>query len=120
MLLDYAETAIELQRPELAGEPLLEALGLAGELGSRLDIAYALTLLARLAVDAGDDEAAGRWWSAVEAESAREPINQWDAHRDGFAAAIVRPTPAFEAGFRAGRSLSLEDARRLALGAAPR
>jgi predicted ATPase/class 3 adenylate cyclase len=114
-LLQLAEYAFALGRPVLARGPLMEVLELTQRIGDRLTLGYALSLAARLSSQSGDDMAAGTWWGAVEAESMRAPIAQWDAERDGLAVDVVRPTADFAAGQAVGRSMTLTEAARSAV-----
>lgn len=109
-LLKLAEYAFALGEPGLAVEPLIEVLGLAQRIGDRLTLAYGLSLVARLSADSGDDLAAGTSWGAVEAESMRAPIPQWDAERAELAVDVVRATDSFAAGLALGRSMTLTEA----------
>jgi tetratricopeptide (TPR) repeat protein len=112
MLADYAFT---LGRPMLARGPLMEVLEITQRIGDRLTLAYALSLAARLSAESGDDAAAGTWWGAVESESMRAPIAQWEAERVVLAVDVVRPTDGFAAGVAKGRSMTLTEAARSAV-----
>jgi predicted ATPase/class 3 adenylate cyclase len=114
-LLTLADYALELGKPELAIEPMIEVLELGERIGNRLTVAYALTLMARHATESGDDVAAGTWWAAVEAESQRAPIGQWDADRAELARGVLRDTDEFASGLTLGRSMTLTEANQSAV-----
>jgi predicted ATPase/class 3 adenylate cyclase len=115
MLLNYVELALERGQSREVTRPLLTCLVRAVEISDRQAMAFALSLLAGLATRPEHDEQAGRWWGAVQAESQRMPLGQWEEASNQLAVGIVRDTSAFEAGRQAGRLLTLDDAVREAV-----
>jgi len=57
-----------------------------------------------------DEERAGLFWGAVEAEEARGPIGQWELEREEYAAKVVLESDVFEGGRQRGRRLSFPEA----------
>ena len=115
-LYELGEIAVEGGSFELAEEQLRSALEQATGIGERQLTIYTLALLARTAAERGAVERAGVLWGAVEAEEQREPVGQWEADRDEYAAPILaNEGPAFARGREEGRSLALADAVEVAL-----
>ncbi len=111
-----AEFALTLGRVEYARGRAAAGVALAHSIGDRLGIVYGLCLLAWAAAAAGDAERAGRLWGAIEAESARGPIGQWEAERDDYAAHLLPVAGAdFDRAVEAGRRMTLDDAVAYAL-----
>jgi predicted ATPase len=111
-----AGLADELGRTELAWQRAPEALRLCRECDDRQLTLYALALLARLEAKAGRIDRAGRLWGAIETEESRGPVGYWESERDDeLASTIETPSPEFELGRSAGRSLSLDEAVEYAL-----
>ena len=116
VLLDLGEIAVEVSDFELAEEHLLGTLEVAERIGERQWTIYALALLARTAVEHDALEHAGLLWGAIEAEEQRQPIGQWEAERDDYAAPIlVKEGPEFARGRDEGHRLTLEEAVEAAL-----
>jgi predicted ATPase/class 3 adenylate cyclase len=109
-LLTLAEYAFDLGQADLATDPMIELLELAGRIEDRMTLAYGLALAARHAAGSGDELAAGTWWAAVEADSRRAPIAQWDSDRAELAAAIVTSTETFANGELIGQAMTLTEA----------
>lgn len=109
-LFHVAEYALRLGRPEAAEVPGLQALQLAVSIGDRQWKAYGVTLLAWLAADNEMCERAGRLWGALEAESERSPIGQWELERDEIGTHVICDDPAFERGRVDGRKLAFDQA----------
>ena len=111
-----AEFALTLGRVEYARGRAAAGVALAHSIGDRLGIVYGLCLLAWAAAAAEDAERAGRLWGAIEAESARGPIGQWEAERDDYAAHLLPVAGAdFDRAVEAGRRMTLDDAVAYAL-----
>jgi predicted ATPase len=116
-LLDAAEVALRLGQAEEATECAEDVLRLSEAIGDRRGVAYGLTCLACVAAHGKDAERAGRLWGAVEAESERSWIGQWEQEREDYAARLASAGgPEFERGREEGRRLSLENAVAYALG----
>ena len=110
-LYELGEIAVESRNLESAEERLRQALEQAVGIGERQLTIYTLALLARTAAERGAAERAGVLWGAVEAEEQREPVGQWEAERDEYAAPILaNEGPALARGREKGRSLALADA----------
>jgi predicted ATPase len=110
-LLSAADLLRELGRPEVAEERARDGLALSWQVVDRRLTVYAIAFLARLAVERGDVERAGRLWGAIEAEESRAPLGNWEHDRDEYAALIVTlGDVGFETGRTGGRVLSLSDA----------
>ena len=106
-----AEAALTIGRVEYARERAVAGVSLAHSIGDRQGIVYGLGLLAWAAAEAGDAARAGRLWGAIEAESARGPIGQWEAERDDYAARVLRVAGAdFDRAVEVGRRMTLDDA----------
>ena len=115
-LYELGEIAVESGSFESAEESLRRALEQALEIGERQLTIYTLALLARTAAERGAVERAGVLWGAVEAEEQRQPVGQWEAERDEYAAPILaHDGPAFAGGREEGRRLALADAVEVAL-----
>jgi ATP/maltotriose-dependent transcriptional regulator MalT len=110
-LLSAADLLRELGWPEVAEERARDGLALSWQVVDRRLTVYAIAFLARLAVERGDVERAGRLWGAIEAEESRAPLGNWEHDRDEYAALIVTlGDVGFETGRTGGRVLSLSDA----------
>jgi len=115
-LLQGADFAMGLGRLDAASECAKEALHLSHEMGDVMTTAYGLTTLAQLAAARRDPEEAGRLWGAVEAESDRRRIGQWEQEKDELAQGLdAARGPEFERGREAGRRCSLDEAVAYAL-----
>jgi predicted ATPase len=110
MLAGLGEALIELDRIDEAEVAVRRHLGLARGIDDRQSSVVALVLLAWIARLRSDDERAGMFWGAVEAEEARGPIGQWELEREDYAARAVTKSEQFEQGRRRGRRLSFESA----------
>ena len=111
-----AAVADELGRTELAWEKAREALRLCRKCDDRQMTLFTLALLARLAGRAGQADRAGRLWGAIETEESRGSVGAWESERDEIASDVAVPSPEFDQGRSAGRSLSLDEAVEYALG----
>jgi predicted ATPase/class 3 adenylate cyclase len=110
-LLQAAELALRLDRLDVGHECAQEALQLAQSIGDRAGVAYGLTVLAFIAAQRAEARDAGRLWGAVEAQSERERIGQWEQGKEDYAARLTVVAGAeFERGRAEGRTLSLEEA----------
>ena len=115
-LYELGENAAERGSFESAETDLRRALEQAIGIGERQLTIYALALLARTAAERGAVERAGVLWGAVEAEERRQPVGQWEAERDDYAAPIlVHDGPPLARGREQGRGLALADAVKVAL-----
>ena len=109
-LLNLADLAIRLDRPDDAETHALEALELTRETGDRTRRVFAVASLAIVAHKRGDDERAGTLWGAVEAEENRFPLEVWTAERADYAEQIEdAPGAEFESGRRRGLAFSPEE-----------
>jgi hypothetical protein len=111
--------ALELGRPEEGREPGREALRLATAMDDRWAAMLLLAGLARVELETGSSERAGRLWGAVIDAEERDPFPTQELHDflHTFAAPLVEPTdPQFLAAVEGGRELGLAAATRLALG----
>ncbi|MGN6431026.1 MAG: ATP-binding protein [Gaiellaceae bacterium] len=116
-LLVRAEKLFELGRTDEAGRSAREALELGHRIRDRLATVEGLGLLARAAIERGDEQLAGRLWGALEAEAERAPVAAWEELREELGTPIfARAGSAFEAARAGGRALSLDAAVQLALG----
>jgi len=106
----YVEYALELGRLTEAEEPLRELVQSSHSIGDRMHLIYSLAQVARLASARGDARRAGRMWGAIDAESERAPVGQWEADREEAATHVVRDDPEFERGVAEGRRLTLDQA----------
>ena len=108
-LLRAAECAVRLRGPLEDGGRVRRGLAAAYEIGDRQHTVYLLALLAWAAAAAADAERAGRLWGAIEAETERGPIGQWEAEREEYALHLAAVSgPAFDHGVADGRSMTLE------------
>jgi predicted ATPase len=115
-LLQAAEIALRLGRLDVGSECATEALRLAQSIGDVMSVAYGLAILACVAAQREEAEQAGRLWGAVEAESERTRIGQWEQERDDYAARLAGTAgPEFERGRADGRRFSLDEAVACAL-----
>jgi hypothetical protein len=86
-------------------------LPLARSIGDVTALAYGLSNLACVAAARGSAAEAGVLWGAVEAQSEREPIRQWEQEREVYARRLdAMAGTGFEAGRARGRTLSLQQA----------
>jgi tetratricopeptide (TPR) repeat protein len=109
-LLHQGEYALRLERFDDAAGPVRGVVAIARRTGDRQHGAYGLALSAWLATARGRLEVAGRLWGALDAETARAPVGQWEAERDEYEALVVRDDPAFERGRASGRRLTFDQA----------
>jgi predicted ATPase/class 3 adenylate cyclase len=110
-LLIAAEIALELDRPAQARDLSLTALAVADDIGDRMHMAWALSLLAWAAAAEGQFERAGRLWGATEAESARSPFGQWEDGREEYLGHLdVDPGSDFRRAREEGASLAFDEA----------
>jgi tetratricopeptide (TPR) repeat protein len=110
-LLSAAEYALLMSRPSQGRDLSRTVLGVAKAIGDRQQIAYALSLLAWAAADLSEPVAAGRLWGAIETESARASIGQWELAREEYEAhLLVVAGPDFDRGRAEGASLTLDGA----------
>ncbi len=117
LLLGHAEALMQLERPEEAAESARRALALARELGDRQSSLYCVVVLAWSAALRGDGERAGLLWGAVEAETARAAVGQWETERELYAGRVlVGGQEELDQGRSRGRMLSFESAVEEALG----
>ena len=108
-LLRAAECAVRLRGPLEDGGRVRRGLAAAYEIGDRQHTVYLLALLAWAAAAAADAERAGRLWGAIEAETERGPIGQWEAEREEYALHLAAVSgPAFDHGVADGRAMTLE------------
>ncbi len=115
-LLDLAEIAVELNRPEDAQRWLRDGLTVLLPLRDRQLLVWGLAMLAATEAEHGRTERAGELWGAVEAEEQRGVIGQWESHREEYERRVFAyADPKLEAGREAGRTLTLEDAVERAL-----
>jgi predicted ATPase/class 3 adenylate cyclase len=89
-----------------------QALAIAERLEDLIRIVPSLALFARLALEQGDSERAGRLWGALEAETEREPVPGWTPRDSIQADAVLAAagTEEFDRGRAAGAALTLEEA----------
>jgi predicted ATPase len=112
-----AEYSLELGRLEEAATHARRALLLSLELGTRTEIAEALQLLAVVAAKNGEEERAGLLFGAVEAESERSRLGQWEAGNREATIDELSPVagPEFEHAVMRGKTLTLDAAAELIL-----
>jgi predicted ATPase/class 3 adenylate cyclase len=119
-LLLAADFALRLGRFDVASSCAKDAVRLSHSMGDVLAVAYGLTTLAQLAAERSEPGRAGLLWGAIEGESDRTRIGQWEGEKDELASALAGVQgPEFERGREKGRRLSLDDAVAYALGDAP-
>jgi len=108
---DAADLSFELGRTDVAEERGRDGVRLAGEVGDRQLVVFAIAVLARIAAETCQVERAGRLWGAIEAEEGRGPLGQWELDRAEYATRVLADAGAdFEAARAAGRSLLLDEA----------
>ena len=109
-LLNLAELAIRLDRPDDAETHALQALELSRETGDRTRRVFALASLAIVAHKRGDDARAGTLWGSLEAEETRFPLEGWTQERADYAGLIENAKgDEFESGRRRGLAFSPEE-----------
>jgi predicted ATPase len=115
-LADAAEYAFQAGRLDDAERWGRESASVLFAIGSRTTVT-ALGRLARLAARRGERERAGLLWGAVEAEEARTPLPAGWVDRGRFEDELAAVAgDAFERARADGRSLSLDEAVRAAVG----
>ncbi len=93
-----------------------ESLAIARELRDRAGRVFGVGLLARVAIERGQNERAGRLWGAIEDVDAGAPLGGWRRHREDFARRVRELSGSdFDRGSAIGRELTLDDAVALAL-----
>src|SRR5262249_43726129 len=89
----------------------LAALALHHRIGARGNSMFRIAAIAWAAAERGEFERAGKFWGAIEAEQAREPIPGWDDLRARYEQRVVnRANAGFERGREGGEKLSLNEA----------
>jgi hypothetical protein len=116
MLAALSESLIELDRLDEAEAAVRQHLRLAHGIGDRQSSVVALVLSAWIARHRGDEERAGLFWGAVEAEEGRAPVGQWELEREDYAAKVAVEGETFARGRQRGRRLSFGAAIEEALG----
>jgi predicted ATPase/class 3 adenylate cyclase len=114
-LLSRAQYALMLGQVERARLAARAGLRPAHAISDQLWMVWGVSLAAWIAAGEGRDAEAGRLWGALEAESERAPIGQWEGERENWVERIVSASPEFEKGREAGRRLTLEEAVEQAL-----
>jgi predicted ATPase/class 3 adenylate cyclase len=111
-LYALALSLLERGRAARATPYAQQALAAAERAGDLMRIVPSLALFARLAVEVGNSERAGRLWGALEAETEREPVPGWTTKDSIHAEAVLAlaGTEEFERGRSAGNALTIEDA----------
>ncbi len=110
-LVNLADLASRLGRPDDAEARALEALELSAETRDRTRTVFALASLAIVARMRGNERRAGTLWGAIEAEEARTRLEGWSGERAGYADRIVNPAGLrFEDGREQGLELTFEEA----------
>ena len=110
-LADLADWSFELGRLDDAESYGRSSLGRAAGIRDRQNQVYLLALLAKNALERGDDSRAGVLWGAVEREEERGAIGQWEGMREEIATPfLAQRSSAFEDGRQLGRTLSLSEA----------
>jgi alpha-glucosidase (family GH31 glycosyl hydrolase) len=116
MLSDLLEVGLDLGRLDEGEEAGREALRLSLAIEDRLLMLWTLTGLARVELERGKLERAGRIWGAVANEAERDPISAEGL--DEFAAPLAAMAESpFLLAVELGRNDGLEAAVELALGA---
>lgn len=106
-----AEFALLLGRADGAVRRAGASLPIARSIGNRQGLVYGIGLVAWAAAEQGDAERAGRLWGAIETEAAKQPIGQWEAERDDYAARLLPVAgTSFDRAVEAGRLMTLDDA----------
>jgi tetratricopeptide (TPR) repeat protein len=115
-LINAAQFSVLLGRLPDAERYGRQALELSTAIGSRINMAYGLAVLALAAQTGGDDQRAGRLWGAIEAEEARAFLGHWSQDRDEFATQILTcANTTFQQGREAGQQLTFNEAVAYAL-----
>jgi predicted ATPase/DNA-binding winged helix-turn-helix (wHTH) protein len=116
MLAEIAGLALNGGRVD-EGELLArQSLTLADRIRDRGGRVFGVGLFARVAVERGQFERAGRLWGAIRNEDAGAPLGGWRRHRRQCEARIREAaSPEFERGYAAGCILALDDVVALAL-----
>ena len=116
MLAELACLALNSGRVEEAEMRARDSLELAKQLEDRAGQVFGVGVLARVAVERGQRERAGRLWGAVADEDAVAPLGGWRRHREACEAGIREAAGAqFDRCYAEGRKLALADAVSLAL-----
>ena len=112
-----AACMLELDRLAESEAYSRQAISVAAVMGDRRHIVQSLALLAAVAAHVGRARRAGLLWGAIEAEEQRGPLGHrprmalWEHEREKFAPIVLAdPGPELEAGLKAGRILTLEQA----------
>ena len=116
MLAEIAGLALNGGRVD-EGELLArQSLTLADRIRDRGGRVFGVGLFARVAVERGQFERAGRLWGAIRNEDAGAPLGGWRRHRRQCEARIREAaSPEFERGYAAGCILAFDDVVALAL-----
>ncbi len=118
-LVSQALLLFKLRRLDDAVRCARESLEVARRIDDRVGIFSAIGLISRAAVEAGDQQLAGRLLGALEAENERAPVAVWENDRSWLVEPILeRAGNDFEVGRTQGRKLSFEDAVQFAREAA--
>jgi predicted ATPase/DNA-binding winged helix-turn-helix (wHTH) protein len=119
MLAELAQLALTAGRLDEGETRARESLALADQIRDRSGRVFGVGLFARLAVEHGQFERAGRLWGAIVDEDGGAPLGGWRRHRERCEARIREAAgPEFERGYAEGHALTLDDAVSLALAAA--
>ena len=110
-LSDLADWSFDLRRLTDAEGHARSALRLATNIADRQLQVFLLALLAKIALERGDDLRAGLLWGAVEREEERGAIGQWELLRGDVAAPLLESEATeFKEGRARGRTRSLAEA----------
>ena len=116
MLAELAQLAFDAGRLDQGERHARDSLGLADQVRDRGGRVFGVGLFARLAVEHGHFERAGRLWAAIDGEHVGAPLGGWRRHRQRCEERIrAAASPEFERGYAEGRSLTLDDAVSFAL-----
>ena len=119
MLAELAQLALNAGRVDEGERRARESLALADQIRDRAGRVFGVGLLARVAVERGQFERAGRLWGAIENEDAGAPLGGWRRHRQRCAERVRGAAGhEFERGYAEGRALTFDDAVSLALASA--
>ena len=115
MLTELAQLALNAGSLDEARTRAREALALADRIRDRSGRVFGVGLFARLAVEEGQFELAGRLWGAIEHEDVGAPLGGWRRHRHRCEERIRdAASPEFERGYAEGHAMTLNDAVTLA------